>query len=187
MKNPLATENRKKVIDWAAIPRNAAMILSSPREFFEGMPKRGGLLEPFVFMTAMGFAAGVVQLLLKVVGLAPSVGMDAAASSPVVMPAMLAAFGFVEAAILYLLWMLMGSSETYETAYRCAAYIGVLMPIAVVLETFPLLGMATAIVLWMFFLVAASVSAHRIPPWLAWAVFGVIGGLLVYLTARGWP
>ena len=173
------------VVDWAAIPRNAAKVLSSPREFFEGMPKKGGLLEPFLFMVAMGFAAGVFQLLLKVLGLTPSVGMDVAMSSPVVMPATLAAFGFVEAAILYLIWKLMGSAESYETAYRCAAYISVLMPISVVLETFPLLGRATAVVLGMFFLVAASVSAHRIPSWKAWAVFGAIGGLLVYMTALG--
>ncbi len=176
-----------KPVDWAAIPRNAAKVLASPREFFGEMPRSGGFHEPFVFFVAMGFAAGVVQLLLKILGLAPSVGMRAAVSSLVLMPATLAAFGFVEAAVLYLLWRLMGSAETYETAYRCAAYTSVLMPIAVVLETFPLLGMATLAVLGMFFLVAASVSAHGIPSWKAWVVFGTVGGMLVYMAARGGP
>jgi hypothetical protein len=175
----------KGVIDWATIPRTAAKVLSSPREFFEGMPKSGGFLDPFAFMIAMGFAAGVVQLLLKVLGLAPAVGADIALSSVVVMPVTLAAFGFVEAAILHLLWSLMGSTETYETSYRCAAYVSVLLPVAVILETIPLLGGATAVVLGIFFLVAASVSAHRVPSWKAWLVFGSVGGLLVYWIARG--
>ncbi len=175
----------KGVIDWAAIPGNAAKILSSPGEFFEGMPKSGGFQEPFVFMVVMGFAAGVLQLLLKVLGLAPAVEADAALSSVVVMPVTLAAFGFVEAAVLHLLWRLMGSTETYETAYRCAAYLAVLIPFFVVLETFPLIGPATSVVLGMFFLVAASVSAHRVPYWKAWIVFGSVGGLLVFWIARG--
>lgn len=175
----------KGLIDWAAIPRNAAKVLSSPRDFFEGMPRSGGFPEPFVFMVAMGFAAGVVQIFLKAFGLAPAVGTDAALSSIVVMPVTLAAFGFPEAAILYILWRIMGSAETYETAYRCAAYVSVLVPVAVVLETFPLLGPATAVVLVMFFLVAASVSAHRVPSWKAWLVFGSVGGLLVFRIARG--
>lgn len=175
----------KSAIDWAAIPRGAAKVLSSPREFFGGMPKRGGFLEPFVFLTAMGLAAGVFQLLLKIFGLTPSVRTDIALSSVVVMPVMLAAFGFAEAALLFLLWRLLGSAESYETAYRCSAYLGVLVPIAVVLEVFPLLGASTAVVLWTFFLVAASVSAHRIPSWKAWLAFGGIGMLLVYWIARG--
>jgi len=136
-------------------------------------------------MVAMGFAAGVVQLLLKILGLAPAVRTDIALSSVVVMPVTLAAFGFVEAAVLHILWRIMGSAETYETAYRCAAYVSVLVPVAVVLETFPLLGNATTVVLGMFFLVAASVSAHRVPSWKAWLVFGSVGGLLVYWIARG--
>lgn len=177
----------KGVIDWAAIPRNAAKVLTSPRDFFAGMPKSGGYLEPFAFMVSMGFAAGVLHLLVKALGLAPGVGTDVALSSVVVMPATLAAFGFVEAAVLHLLWRLMGSAETYETAYRCTAYVSVLVPVAVVLQVFPLLGDATAIVLAMFFLVAASVSAHRVPSWKAWFVFGSLGGLLVFWVARVGP
>lgn len=175
----------KGAIDWAAIPGNAAKVLASPRDFFEGMPKSGGFLEPFIFLVAMGFAAGVLQLLLKVLGLAPAVRTDTALSSVVVMPVTLAAFGFVEAAVLHVLWRIMGSAQSYETSYRCAAYLGVLVPVAVVLETFPLIGVATAVVLGMFFLVAASVSAHRVPSWKAWLVFGSVGGLLVYWIARG--
>ena len=151
-----------RVIDWGAIPRNAVKVLFSPGGFFEGMPKSGGFLEPFVFLVAMGIAAGVVQMLLKLLGLTPSVDMSVPCRlSSLCLPRWPLSVSWKPGSSA--LWKFMGSAESYETAYRCGSYVSVLISVTVVLDLFPLLGVATAVVLGMFFLVAASVFVHKIP------------------------
>lgn len=179
-----------KSIDFAAIPQTAVKVLTSPSEFFRQMPKTGGFVEPLVFMIAMGVAAGLLGSILAVLRLQLGTGMAMGVGSVIIMPIMIAIFGFVGAAILFLIWKLMGSQESYETAYRCGAYIGVLTPISVLLHLIPYLGGAASVLLMTFFLVTASIAVHNIPSQKAWLVFGIIGGLLVLfsvsaeLTAR---
>jgi type VI protein secretion system component VasK len=102
--------------------------------------------------------------------------------SVIILPIMIGIFGFVGAAILFLIWKLTGSQESYETAYRCGAYIGVLTPISVLLHLIPFVGAAASVLLMTFFLVTASVAVHNIPSRKAWLVFGIIGGLLVFFS-----
>jgi len=171
-----------KSIDFAAIPQTAVKVLTSPPEFFRQMPKTGGFVEPLVFMIAMGVAAGLLGSILAVLRLQLGTGMAMGVGSVIIMPIMIAIFGFVGAAILFLIWKLMGSQESYETAYRCGAYIGVLTPISVLLHLIPYLGGAASVLLMTFFLVIASVAVHNIPSQKAWLVFGIIGGLLVLFS-----
>jgi hypothetical protein len=171
-----------KSIDFAAIPQTAVKVLTSPSEFFRQMPRTGGFVEPLVFMIAMGVAAGLLGSILSVLRLQVGVGMAMGMGSVIIMPIMIAIFGFVGAAILFLIWKLMGSQESYETAYRCGAYIGVLTPISVLLHLIPYLGGAASVLLMTFFLAAASVAVHNIPSQKAWLVFGIIGGLLVLFS-----
>jgi type III secretory pathway component EscR len=84
--------------------------------------------------------------------------------------------------ILFLIWKLTGSQESYETAYRCGAYIGVLTPISILLHLIPFVGAAVSVLLMTFFLVTASVAVHNIPSRKAWLEFGIIGGLLVFFS-----
>src|SRR3990172_5655810 len=171
-----------KSIDFAAIPQTAVKVLTSPSEFFRHMPKTGGFVEPLVFMIAMGVAAGLLGSILSVLRLKVGVGMAMGVGAGIIMPIMIAIFGFVGAAILFLIWKLMGSQESYETAYRCGAYIGVLTPISVLLHLIPYVGAAASALLMTFFLVTASVAVHNIPSRKAWLVFGMIGGLLVFFS-----
>lgn len=168
-----------KSIDFAAIPQTAVKVLTSPSEFFRQMPRTGGFVEPLVFMIAMGVAAGLLGSIFSLLRLQVGVGMAMGVGSVIIMPIMIAIFGFVGAALLFLIWKLMGSQESYETAYRCGAYIGVLAPISVLLHLIPYLGGAAGVLLMTFFLVTASVAVHNIPSRKAWMVFGIIGGLLV--------
>jgi len=169
-------------IDFARIPQTAMNVLTSPSEFFKGMPKTGGFVEPLVFMVAMGVVAGLLQSILSVLRLQVGAGMAMGLGSVILLPIMIGIFGFVGAAILFLDWKLMGSQESYETAYRCGAYVGVLTPISVLLHLIPFLGAAASVFLMTFFLVAASVAVHNIPSRKAWLVFGIIGGLLVFFN-----
>lgn len=169
-------------IDFAKIPQTAMKVLTSPSEFFKEMPKTGGFVEPLVFMIAMGVVAGLLQSILSVLRLQVGAGMAMGLGSVIILPIMIGIFGFVGAAILFLIWKLTGSQESYETAYRCGAYIGVLTPISVLLHLIPFVGAAVSVLLMTFFLVTASVAVHNIPSRKAWLVFGIIGGLLVFFS-----
>jgi len=169
-------------IDFATIPQTAMKVLTSPSEFFKEMPKTGGFVEPLVFMIAMGVVAGLLQSILSVLRLQVGAGMAMGLGSVIILPIMIGIFGFVGAAILFLIWKLTGSQESYETAYRCGAYIGVLTPISVLLHLIPYVGAAVSVLLMTFFLVTASVAVHNIPSRKAWLVFGIIGGLLVFFS-----
>jgi type VI protein secretion system component VasK len=79
----------------------------------------------------------------------------------------------------------MGSQESFETAYRCVAYISVLTPITMVLGIIPYIGGAIGFVLTTYFLVIASVEAHNIPSQKAWLVFGIIGAIFILLSISG--
>jgi len=169
-------------IDFAKIPRKAMNVLTSPSEFFKEMPKTGGFVEPLAFMIAMGVVAGLLQSILSVLRFQVGAGMAMGLGSVIILPIMIGIFGFVGAAILFFIWKLMGSRESYETAYRCGAYIGVLTPISVLLHLIPFVGAAGSVLLMTFFLVTASVAVHDIPSRKAWLVFGIIGGLLVFFS-----
>ena len=61
-----------KDINFAAMPQTAVNVVTKPAEFFQGMPKSGGFLEPLVFAIIMGFIAGIIQAILSFIGLGPS-------------------------------------------------------------------------------------------------------------------
>jgi hypothetical protein len=171
-----------KGINLAAIPQTAVKVLTSPAAFFREMPKTGGFVDPLVFMVAMGVVGGLIQAVLTIVGLHVAAGLAAGLASIIVVPIVVAIFGFVGAAIIFFIWKLMGSQESYETAYRCAAYISALTPITTVLGIIPYAGAAIGIVLTTFFLVIASVEVHKLPSQKAWLVFGIIGGILIVMS-----
>lgn len=169
-------------IDFAMIPQTAKKVLTSPPEFFREMPKTGGFVEPLVFMIAMGVVAGLLQAILSVLSFRVGAGAAMGLASVIILPIMIGIFGFVGGGILFFIWKLTGSQESYETAYRCGAYIGVLTPISVLLPIVPYVGGAVSVLLMTFFLVTASVAVHNIPSGKAWMVFGIIGGLLVFFS-----
>ena len=171
-----------KGINLAAIPQTALKVLTSPAAFFREMPKSGGFIEPLVFMVVMGVIGGLIQAVLGLLNMLPVAGMAAGLASIVLLPVMIAIFGFIGAGILFVIWKLMGSQESYETAYRCAAYISALTPITTLLGIIPYLGAALGVVIYTFFLVIASTEVHGLPAKKAWLVFGIIGAILIVMS-----
>ncbi|MDA8078867.1 MAG: YIP1 family protein [Nitrospiraceae bacterium] len=171
-----------KGIDVAAIPQTAIKVITAPQAFFREMPKTGGFLDPLVFMVVMGVIGGLIQAVLMVVGLHPVAGLAAGLSSVILIPIFVAIFGFVGAAILFVIWKLMGSQESYETAYRCAAYAGALTPITTILGIVPYVGSAIGLLIMTYYIVIASVEVHKIPSQKAWLVFGIIAAVLILFT-----
>ncbi len=168
----------------ASIQKTAMSVLTSPSAFFREMPKTGGFVEPLIFMVIMGIIGGLIQTIFSIVGLHFGI-MAMSVWSIILFPIYIVIGGFIGAAILFVIWKLLGSQESYETAFRCGAYISVLMPIITVLGLIPYLGSAVGIALYVYFLVIASVEVHKIPSQKAWLVFGIIGAILIILSISG--
>lgn len=167
-----------KDINFAAMPQTAVNVITKPAEFFQEMPKSGGFLKPLVFAIIMGFIAGIIQAILSFIGLGPGAGYGGGMSgfSMIIFMPIAAAIGsFIGGAILFIIWKLMGSQEDYETAYRCGAYLMALTPITVIIGVVPYAGGLISLVIYLFYLVTASIHVHNIPSQKAWLVFGIIG------------
>src|SRR4030043_396690 len=169
-------------INLSSIQKTAVSVLTSPSAFFREMPKTGGFVEPLIFMVIMGIISGLIQTVFSLVGLHIAAGMAMGVASIILFPIVIAIGGFIGAAILFVIWKLLGSKESYETAYRCGAYISVLMPIITVIGLIPYLGSAVGIALYVYFLVIASVEVHKISSQKAWLVFGIIGAILIIMN-----
>jgi hypothetical protein len=163
---------------------NAIDVIARPAAFFRAMPRSGGLADPFLFLLMIGVLTGLVNMALSPFIAHQTFGM--ALASVAFIPLMLAIFGFVVAGFLFLIWKVMGSSESYATSYRCMAYASAILPIAVVLGAIPYLGTAIFVFWWMWLLVTASIQVHGLRQSVAVAVFGAfgVGLLLLALTAE---
>jgi hypothetical protein len=162
-----------------SILKTAIEVVTKPIGFFRGMPISGGFAEPLVFMVSMGVVAGILQALLAIVGLSFAASFLMAIASIIIVPVLVAIFGFVAAAILFVIWRIMGSQQSFETAYRCGAYAGGIVPITAVLGVIPYLGPVVGLVWMTYLLVVASVEVHKLNPKTAWIVFGAICAFFV--------
>ncbi|NTV14467.1 MAG: hypothetical protein HGA96_11150 [Desulfobulbaceae bacterium] len=167
-------------VDFAAIPQTAIRFITSPTAFYREMPKKGGFVEPLLFMVAMGVIGGIIQAVASLVSLNPAASALAGMASLVVIPVMVAIFGFIGAAIMFVIWKLMGSQEDYETAYRCGAYSAAFTPITMLIGLVPYAGSVVGILIMVYLLVVASVEVHKLAANKAWLVFGIIGLLLIF-------
>lgn len=174
-----------KDINFAAMPQTAINVVTKPAEFFQAMSKTGGYLEPLVFAVIMGLVAGVIQAVLSFAGLGPGAasggGMMAGFSMILFMPIAAAIGSFIGGAILFVIWKLMGSTEEYEVAYRCGAYLMALAPITAIISAVPYGGGIINMAIYIFYLVTASVHVHNLPAQKAWLVFGIIGAIFALI------
>jgi len=158
----------------SGIVQTFVAVVTRPAEYFAAMPRTGGFVQPLIFMVLMGVAAGVVHALLGLFGLLPGVSGAMALAAIVLAPILIAIFGFVGAAILFVIWKIMGSEQSFETAYRCTAYGSAISPLTQILSVVPYLGSVLGLAWWAFILVTASTRVHHIRQGVAAAVFGVI-------------
>lgn len=157
-------------------------VIKDPAGFYRDMPKSGGLVEPLVFMAAMGVAGGIIQAILGILGFGLAVSFSMALASVIIVPIFVAVFGFVGAAIVFLIWKAMGSGEPYETSFRCLAYASAITPITTLLYPIPYVGPIIGLVWTTYLLVNASTEVHQIKPGVAWTVFGVICVILALMS-----
>jgi hypothetical protein len=168
-------------VNFAAIPQTAIRVITAPAAFFREMPKAGGFVEPLIFALVLGCLAGIIRALL-IMAMYSSTSIMMVLTSIILMPIVIGIGCFIGAAILFVIWKLMGSQESFETAFRCAAYITAILPIMAVIGVIPYIGVGLGMLLSLSYVVMASVEVQGIPAKKAWIVFGSIMFLLCLLV-----
>lgn len=164
------------------IKKTAIDVITNPAGFFRNMPLAGGFVEPLIFIVAMGVISGLIQAVLAIVGLGMQVSFLMALASILIVPIVVAVFGFIGAGIFFVVWKLLGSGQSYEAAYRCVAYAAAVTPITTLLGVIPYLGAMIGLLWMMFLMVTASQEVHKINSRKAWVAFGIIFGLFILLN-----
>ena len=162
---------------------SAIKLIASPVEFYRAMPKTGGFLDPLFFLvmtvlldvvlvsvkSAVSHGAGVNDLRMMIVWLLIALLIAVIVS-------------FFVAGIFFAIWSFMGSKESYETSYRCLAYVQVITPVAILLSAVPYLGLL-GIAWWFYLMVIATREVHALAiksALLAFGIIAVLAGLLYY-------
>lgn len=175
-----------KQIDFGAMPATALKVVTRPALFFRELPKTGGLVEPLAFLLVMAAVTAVLDAFLGLIGVKLILSAGMAIVRIILFPAIIVAGAFIWSAIMQLIWKAMGSQEPFETAFRCVAYLGALMPIMTVIVAVPSVGAFLSMVGWVFFYVTASVETHKLAAQKSWLVFGIMGAAVyVFLLASG--
>jgi len=102
-----------------------------------------------------------------------------------IIPIMALIGSFIGAAILFVIWKLLGSEEFFEPAYRCVAYSTAIIPITALLGLIPYLGSIIKLAWSTYLIYVASVEVHNLKASTAMAVFGVLGSLMLFIALSG--
>jgi len=153
-------------------------VVRAPASFYRQMPLSGGYTDPLIFAAVMGIAAGIVRIVLGLLGFSFSKFFMLFLTGLIISPILTALCTFVTAAILFVIWQLMGSRQSYEVSFRCAAYALAISPVVAALNFIPYLGIVAGLGWMAYILVCASVEVHGTEPKIAWIVFGAICGIL---------
>ncbi|GEM_PF-451389 len=163
-----------------SIISDAIAVITRPVEFYRGMAKTGGYTDPVIFIVAMAMVGAVLVLPLSVLGIGTIGGMAVRIGVIVMMPVFTLIGSFIGAAIVFVVWKLMDSNESYQTAFRCVAYAGALYPLTVIVGMIPYLGSMICVAWGMYLMVIAATEVHKLDAKSSRMVFGILGALLIF-------
>lgn len=161
----------------------ARQIIVDPRTFYRNMAKSGGFSEPLIFMLVMGVVTGAVYGVLSIIGLTGAGAAGLAAI--IIMPISLLIGGFISAAVMFVIWKLMGSPEDYQTAYRCVAYTSAILPVVTIVGVIPYVGTIVRVAWGIWLVIIASTEVHGRKEQTARLVFGILGVIGLLMAVSG--
>ena len=161
----------------------AINVILRPAAFFQTMPRRGGFRTPYVFLLVIGLVDMLLLSLFEALAVGPKAGLAFAVHALVLAPLALTLSGFVLATVFFVFWRLMGSSQSYETAYRTFAYSYAISPVTTIIGFVPYLTLV-GLFWWFALLVVASVYVHGIGRLKAAAVFATLGLAMAIFVTR---
>lgn len=150
--------------------------LLSPKEYFTGMEKSGGMVDPIIKAVLYGLAAGIISFilgLLRLGGMGAGMGMfgSAVGIGALIFTPIMAVIGlFIGGVIMLILSAISGGSTDFEANVRVAAALCVLMPVNALLSIFGRISIYLALVimmlvslygLWMTFLALAHTLSAK--------------------------
>ncbi len=153
-------------------------VISAPASFYRQMPTSGGYADPLIFAVVMGVAAGIVRIVVSLPGFSFAKVFMLFLAGVIITPILTGLFTFVAAAILFVIWQLMGSRQSYEVSFRCVAYALAISPVTAALNFIPYLGIIAGLAWMAYILVCASVEVHGTEPRIAWIVLGAVCAIL---------
>ncbi len=165
-----------------AIIKTMREVILTPAGFFRKMPRGGGLVDPVIFIASMSFITSVITLILWTMDKGFATSLSNALVNIVIWPVFSVIASFVSAAVLFVIWKVMGSSESYPTAYWCGAYATAITPVIIILHAIPYVGSVIGFVWMAYMFVTASIEVHGIRKKMAWIVFGVIFGFFLVVS-----
>lgn len=175
--------SEKLPFDLNNVKDTALRVIQQPVEFYRTMPRTGGLTDPIIFLVVMGFVAGLIFTVFGLFGGGRLAGMGIAAL--IGFPIFMLIWSFVSAAILYVIWRLMGSAENYETAYRCVAFASAIMPVMAVASILPYIGTILGVLWGTYLMFTASIEVHKIDRQKATFVFAVLAAISILMNLSG--
>ena len=158
---------------------DAKRVLLDPAGFYRSMAKAGGYTEPLIYVVVMGFAAGVLATLTSIFGGGIRFGAGAGFFAMLLLPIVAVISSFISGTIMFVLWKLMGSSQGYETAWRCVAFSMVMFPAMMILQWIPYLGSIVGVIVVIWLMINASTEVHAVERKKAQLVLGVLGVFMV--------
>ncbi|MCB1844417.1 MAG: YIP1 family protein [Halioglobus sp.] len=163
--------------DLGVVISQAKQVITDPAGFYRGMPTSGGYSEPLIFALVMAAVSGAVFGLLSILGLtgAGAAGLFAIIAAPLFM----LIGSFILAAVLFVIWKLMGSPHGFEVAYRSVAYSYAVAPVLAVFSVIPYLGTLLRVAWTTWLMIVASVEVHGRARNTAQLVFGILAALVL--------
>ena len=157
---------------------NARRVLTNPAGYYRDMAKSGGFANPVIFVAVMAAVMGLITAILSL--FSSPVGLFAAGFAAVIIMPIAAVIGsFIGAAILFVIWKLMGSEENYETAYRCLSAATAIYPVMAVISIIPYLGTIVGVIWGTYLIIVASEIVHGRDRKTATIVFGILAVLML--------
>lgn len=144
--------------DLQRIARLALYVIVRPAEYFRTMPRGGPLVEPMVFTAVLSLAGAIVFALISW----PLTGQLPALGSLLIVPGLVCGGALFVALILMLLWKLLGSQQSYATAFRCVAATMAVVPLTALLTPLPDLSLIVNASWSIYLLYVASLEVHGI-------------------------
>ena len=163
----------------------AINLILKPADFFRAMPRTGGVIDPLLYVVMTALLGVVLNAVESSVSHGAGVhDLGVLAIWLIIAPLIAAIMSFFVAGVCFAIWSFTGSSESYQTSYRCLAYMHILMPITILASFLPYLGFL-GIAWWLYLMVIATREVHRIPVKPPLLVFGIIAALsgLVYYSS----
>ena len=168
--------------DLGTVIDDAKRVLLDAPGFYRAMARGGGYVEPLIFIVVMGVVAGIVAAVGSMLFGGFRIGMGLGLGAIIFLPIMAVIGSFIGAAIMFVIWRLMGGTENYETAWRCIAYSFAAWPVMMLAQWIPYIGAIVAAGLFYWLMYHASVQVHGIAESRSKLVIGALAVLMMLMN-----